>query len=72
MIFASTTGLAGDHGEDSNRLRLLANSRGDVKRHLAKHGQPGNFVEVRHVDKNPLPTLRPEEKQHGFLVFKRH
>lgn len=72
MIFASTIGLAGDHGEDSNRLRLLADSRGDVKRYLAKHGQPGSFVEVRHVDKNPLPTLRPEEKQHGFLVFKRH
>ena len=62
-----------DGQEVSARLRFDASQDdGDVARRIRESGSPGDFVETRYVDETPMPGLRVQDRQRGYVVFRRH
>jgi hypothetical protein len=58
--------------QQTDRLRLGDAEISDVAKCIRESGQPNDFAETRYVDHTPMPLLRSEEQQRGYVVFGRH
>jgi len=72
VAFACGFTAKADETAKTAPLRLNANDDDEVARSIRESGNADDFLETRYVDDTPLPKLRPDEEQRGYVVFRRH
>jgi len=76
ILVAVVWGCGSADGQEvkSARLSLGAAQNEEVARCIRESGRPDDFhaVETRYVDETPMFSIRTEEEERGYLVFRRH
>lgn len=63
-------------GDDANQAPLrrvqIGSEDSAVATCIRQSGRPDEFVETKYVDDTPMPSVRPQEQDGGYVVFGRH